>query len=443
MTKRAASLCRVSTPAQAKQDRYGIPIQLESNKAYADRHGLDIRGTYVDQISGASETRESFYRLLSEAHLYDAVIIYDLYRLARDEELGHRFLRLLQEAGLEVHSSSGNREITNDIQTSLEIALGAEDRRKIAARTYSGLVAKAKSGLIPTHIQLYGYRDIPGTGKVVIDPHEAERVRFIFNLAAEGKSYYEIARAIDDLKDPRTRHGADTWYPAHLTLIVRQTAYKGEYRWPLNSKKGTKPFTIPVPAIVDADTWAKAQKRRVGRPSRTDRPLVGHLRCGWCGMSISSTANPQNGYLYRCNGKFRHSGPRCRLPVKHGKTLERLVETAVRETLSDKERVRSILASIPPADDPNATAREALADRDARWLEAFQAGAISAAELGEYRSEIKAELRALSTPQEERSFPLEEYAKAAKEMPLKELLEFARITAIVTPETIEVVVGNE
>lgn len=51
--------------------------------------------------------------------------MYDLTRLARSEELSHRFLRLLQEAGLEVHSNTRGL-ITADIQTGIEIALSAE-----------------------------------------------------------------------------------------------------------------------------------------------------------------------------------------------------------------------------------------------------------------------------------------------------------------------------
>ncbi len=440
--KRAASLCRVSTPQQAKSNRFGIPIQLAANDTYASGIGVEVAGIYVDQISGASETREAFYRLLVEADQYDLVIIYDLTRLARTEELSHRFLRLLQEAGLEVHSSTRGL-VVDDIQTSIEIALSAEERRKIASRTYSGLLAKANKGLVPTNIQLYGYRDIPGTGRVLIDPKEAEIVQHIFRLGAEGATYHEIARALNALPDRRLKGGAKNWYPGHLTRVIRQSAYKGEYMWPQTSKKGTRPILIRIPAIVDADTWAKAQRRKIGRPPRTDRPLVGHLRCGWCGSSMSSTANPQ-GYIYRCNAKSRpgRESERCKMPVRYGPTLERVIDEAVRATLTDPERVREILSATPPPDDPNAAARAALADKDARWLEAFKVGAITATELGVYRSEIRAELRALATPERERSYPLEDYAEKARTLPLRELLEYVKATVIVTPEHLEITLGT-
>lgn len=40
--KRAASLSRVSTPAQAKSDRFGIPVQREGNRKYCEQIGANL-----------------------------------------------------------------------------------------------------------------------------------------------------------------------------------------------------------------------------------------------------------------------------------------------------------------------------------------------------------------------------------------------------------------
>lgn len=46
--KRVTSLARVSTPAQAKSNRFGIPIQLSANRTYGERLGFELGGEYVD-----------------------------------------------------------------------------------------------------------------------------------------------------------------------------------------------------------------------------------------------------------------------------------------------------------------------------------------------------------------------------------------------------------
>jgi hypothetical protein len=42
MPTRAASLSRVSTPAQAKSDRFGISVQRAANKKYCEQIGADL-----------------------------------------------------------------------------------------------------------------------------------------------------------------------------------------------------------------------------------------------------------------------------------------------------------------------------------------------------------------------------------------------------------------
>lgn len=433
--KRAAGLVRVSTAAQ--QHKYGLAAQEAAICAYAHHTGLEVVDLFSDVVSGTSESRPEFYNLLSRAREFDVVIVSHLDRIARENELGFRHMRLIREAGLELHAA--NRGLIEDnLTTGLEVLISKEERARITNRMFSGLLAKARTGLVPTSIQLYGLRDVPGTGRVTIDPLQAEIIRFLFEHAANGDSYHELARKLNALPERRLKGKAQNWYPGHLARIVRQSAYKGDYYWPANSTRGVKPLLIPIPAIVDADTWAKAQRRKVGRPPRTDRPLVGHLRCGWCGSSISSTmANRGRNYIYRCNGKNREP-VRCKLPVIHGPSLERQVDRAVRITLTDERKVAEILAAVTPPDDPNAETRQELADRDKRWLEAFQAGAITAGELGAYRSEIRAEARALTAPVREVEFSFAEYAKAARTLPLKELLEYARIVVVVTHEGLNV-----
>lgn len=75
--------------------------------------------------------------------------------------------------------------------------------------------------------------------------------------------------------------------------------------------------------------------------------------------------------------------------------------------------------------------RQALEAEDARWLEAYRVGAITAAEMGKYRADVKRRLRALGGSKPTTGRSVREYAAAAKTMPLRDLLDFANVEIVV------------
>ncbi len=350
--KRAALLARVSSQAQNKEDRYGIPVQLETGRAYAARMGFTVEGQYVDAISGASETREAFFRLLAEADRYDVVVIYDLYRLARNEELGHRFLRLLQEAGLEVHSSTRGL-VENDIHTSIEIALSAEERRKIYARTTSARMAIARAGKIPNFIQAYGYTSVKR--QAIIIPHEAALVRRMFELSAAGLGYIQIAATFhaEGIPTPRVSRGEREeclWSYQTVARIVKNPIYKGEYVWRHTGHE----YQIPIAPVVPPELWARAQKARRGPPAQLGFALSGHIFCGLCGARLSSRrevrAKREGGPVYtheyyRCNNAMARVDRRtkCALGQLRRNRLEPTVDAELRRVLTDPDTLRRYL----------------------------------------------------------------------------------------------------
>ncbi len=409
-------------------------MQLESNARYAERTGFDIQATYVDQISGVSETREAFYRLLAEAELYEAVIIYDLYRLARSEELGHRFVRLLREAGLEIHSSTRGL-VEDDMQTGIEFVFAAEERRKIAARIRAAHLHMAESGKLPTGIKTYGYRGLDG--HAIIDPVQAAVVRRIFELSAGGSSLFAIQNTLNDEGVPVARPaqskqaGTPLWHRTVIGKLIKNPAYRGEHRW--------GKYPLSVPPIVSAELWQKAQKGKRGAYPSSGWPLVGHIRCDMCGRRMQSRRNrktqrrgPAIYERYRCQSQSLPSGS-CGAPDIERAWLEREAETLVRAALTDPDTLRQLLDDHAPPDTRAEAELAALAEEDARWLEAFRLGAITPAELGEYRTDLEKRRRAL-TVRPATEYPLTAYAAAAREMPFAELLDVASIVVVATRE---------
>ena len=275
-----ALLSRVSTPHQAKA--HGIPEQLKACRAYAARVGLATGDEYVDQISGASETREALYRLLDESERYAGVIIDHPDRIGRDEVVSHVLLRQLWKADLEIHSAHRGL-VRPDLQTSMEIAFAAEERRRTLIKTQRALIAEAEKGLLPNGIHLFGYRNLPGQNKAEVNPEEARVVREVFQLAARKMSYRAVAKEMMS-RGHTTMKGSKLWYQHTVRRVVVNPAYKGEFLW----RHKTRTYTLSIPPVVDprpVGRGAKTQGRRTPKArlsldgTRQVRPLrTGHER---------------------------------------------------------------------------------------------------------------------------------------------------------------------
>ena len=434
-----ALLARVSTLHQSKA--HGIPEQLKACRQYAGRVGLAVGEEYIDQISGASESRDSFYRLIDEAERYRGVIVDHTDRIGRDEEISHRLLRQLWGAGLEIHSASRGGVVEKDLQTSMEIAFAAEERRRILIKTQRALIAEAERGLLPNGIHTFGYRNVPGQNKAEVDPEQARVIREVFQLAASGLSYRAIAKEMMNRGHP-TMKGSKAWYQHTVRRVVVNPAYKGDFLW----RHKTKTFTLPVPPIVDPDTWALAQRRKVGAPPKLGFPLTGRVRCGRCGLSLSARKVVRAGegvYMYyRCNS-FTNPGGKCGAPLVRRDKLEAAVETELRRVLSDKDALTRIFHDEAEQERTQKVAAEveSLEAELSRVLELARRGLMSIDEAEEVIGELRSKLRALSQPVE-LDYPIDEYVLAAETLSFEELLEKANVTIIVRGGDVSLALGG-
>ena len=75
---------------------------------------------------------------------------------------------------------------------------------------------------------------------------------------AYAKDNRQIARRRPEGK--RKEHTAGVWRPGRIRNLVVNAVYKGEHIYGRRSKKQRELITRAVPAIVDAETWDKAQQ---------------------------------------------------------------------------------------------------------------------------------------------------------------------------------------
>lgn len=421
----AAVLLRVSTLNQAKLDKQGLPEQRRAAYAYAEANDFKVVAEFSDVISGASEARPAFYEMLSRSYEFKAVIVSHTDRLARDLELGLRHMRLIREAGLELHSAARGL-IEKGIVSGVDMLLGEHEKERIKERTQNGLIAEAREGKLPNGLHLFGYHNVPGQNRGVIDPDAAAVVRRVFALGAQGLSYRAIAREMMATRT-LTPLGKESWYQHTVRRMICNSAYKGEFVW--THKRGGR-FVLPVPPIVSVEAWAKAQRHKRGPPVQVPLPLSGRLRCGRCGAAMGVRKVERGGkyvYLYyRCGSAGTPSGA-CGAGLVRRDKLEPKAEILLRDTLQHPDLLRDLTRPDTERDQHEQRRLDDLGERAERVKEMRLDGLYSREEARIKVAEIDAERRAL-TQQDDTEFPLEEFALAAREMPFAELLELTQPT---------------
>lgn len=334
---RAVCYARVSSALQRERDT--IASQLRVLPAFVERQGWTLVkpvGTYVDDgfsaKAGVLDRRTGFAAMLRDAAAreFDVVVVVDVDRLTRSEDLGERgaILGALQAAKVKIASAMSGQVLdlstsAGDLFTSLHAFFAAEWTRKHRERILQGKETGIARGRKPGGLPPYGLMWNRETGEWSIDPIKGPIVVEIYERVANGESCRQIADDLHRRNVPRPR---GPWDRSRVNRIIRSRAFVGE--WTVNKAKGSK---IAVPAIIDEDLWQRAQiaVSKVGhkglRKTRHQYLLEAIAVCALCGapMQIRSRAwDPRrngrhNPAMYICKGRrlFRHGDSRCMLPV--------------------------------------------------------------------------------------------------------------------------------
>jgi len=249
------------------------------------------------------------------------------------------------------------------------------ERTKIAERTRRGKQYWARQGALVAGVSPYGYRFIRRSdtqrAHLEIDEYQATVVRDMYRMLVEEQlSMRAIAIALTE-RGVETARGAAQWYPTTVSNILRNPVNKGRLMYqqtervipgrrisedPYNRRKtGRKQrpeddhIEIPVPAIVDEDTWDRAQAQLAANAAMSPRNnrryrylLKGLIRCPRCGGTYSGAA-ARGRRRYRCvndDPAVSSTGKRC----SPGSFRADPVEEAVWESVAEALRRPDLLA---------------------------------------------------------------------------------------------------
>jgi site-specific DNA recombinase len=445
-TRYAAIYARVSTEDRGKG--YSVPTQVDACGKLAEREGYTAPGTHVfvdEGLSGTTMDRPGLrqVRALVNAKAIAAVIVYDPDRLSRN--LGHQLLLAEEFEGASVKLVIVSHPMEQGPEGWLFFqmrgALTEYERVKTQERTTRGMLGRAKAGSPWGGQPALGYRAIrePHKARWEIEEEEAALVRRIFAMCLSGMSTYGITEQLSRERVPTPRERGTSggrsrrrtpgvWNEASIYKILTNEAYTGcayfgKYRCVSKTRRVRRPPTewiaIPVPAIIDRETFDAAQRqlernRALAMRNRKHEYLLsgGRFRCGRCGRTMTGRTPPNGSRRYSCNSLRTPHDPEhtCRGSVA-AEEVERQVWAAVVRVLEEPELIAAEVAKQETTgEDQRAEIRQQVAlietaltkcDREAqRWADAYAAEVIDLAELKGYRAEIEGRRQSLLAERE-------------------------------------------
>ncbi|MBE3572858.1 MAG: recombinase family protein [Moorella humiferrea] len=355
----AAIYVRVSTEDQA---RHGYSLAEQRDACY--RRAVSLGATSVlefadEGISGAILDRPGLNALREAVRerQVDVIVVRDPDRLSR--KLAHQLLLTeeFEKAGVRLDFLDFTWQDTPEgkLFYSIRGAIAEFEKEKIRERTIRGKTQKAKQGGIPIGFYVYGYSYDTETGTVSILEEEAAVVKNIFRwFIEEDLGVNGVAKRLNELGIP-TRKKKNPWHRMVVRQILTNPAYKGAWRY--------KGIDIPVPAIVDPQTWSKVQeklkeaRRLWAGKSQQSYLLSGLITCADCGNTMTGVYAKWWGVKerrYTCRKGFqgvRNSG--CR-PAKMilAAPVERVVWEQVCSWLQDPDSlVTATIEASPQAEE--------------------------------------------------------------------------------------------
>ena len=346
--KKVAIYVRVST-ARQDQEGYSIPLQKERLFAFCKAKGWVVAGLFVDPgHSGSSLDRPGITKLVEgvEAGKFDVVLVYKLDRLSRSQK---DTLYLIEDIFMANNTDFVSMQESFDTGTIYGRAMvgilsvfAQMERETITERTLMGRAGRAEEGLWHgggTDPIGYDYID----GELVVNEEEAQQVREVYGLYADGYSVTEITRRMNGR---RTKHG-DWSHTSTVGNVLDNPLYAGTVHF--DGAKGPGKHTPIVSSGVDRQVKLRRERLRHAEASGDSAFLLtGMIYCASCGARYFSNKRPNGKVVYSCHSRAKKNkkmvkDPNCKAPHIPVEELDAMVEAEVLRLAEDPSQVDEII----------------------------------------------------------------------------------------------------
>ena len=323
--KRYVIYTRCSTDDQAQGDFTTLDAQAYHCKNMLDAFGYELadignKGVVNDDgYSGKDLNRSGIQMIIDHVRKkapFDGIIFFRLDRLTRNTRDLYWLIDLFREKEIDFVSVRENLDSSTAIGRVVIGILGilsAFERELTGERVKASCIARVRLGKWVGGNVPFGYKLIPDGDplpngrqphKIIIDPETGAKLRFVWEMAADNRSLYEIAQELirRGIKTPTQK----IWRKQSISWIIKNPFHKGYIKYGDEIHKGTHP------AIVDEELWEKANRiltaklpghRFVKRTPEYIYLLSGLLKCGKCGSHYvceSGNGHIEKFFYYVC-----------------------------------------------------------------------------------------------------------------------------------------------
>ena len=323
-----------------RQREASIEDQLRICHEWCDREGYEVVATYCDRaVSGRTDDRPEFQRMISNAGESDIVLVYMMDRFSRDPYDAPIYKKKLRDKGVKVVSAT---EVIPDtieavIIEKLYEGLAVIESAHIAERTKRGMEGNALK-CMHNGVPVFGY-DFGEDGHYVVNEDEAVIVREVFARRISGESSNSIA---SDLR----KRGIETTtgHPASYTFVnsmLKNEKYRGVYSW------GDVRVEGGMPRIIEDAVFYRAgavRPRKLRQNETWDKfPLSGRAFCECCGRNmVGVSGRNRTGAKYT----YYRCGQKCGARPIRADALEGMLAAKLREIISDHDTAYRIAKAI-------------------------------------------------------------------------------------------------
>ena len=335
--KRAVIYCRVSTQEQTQRDALAVQVQEAQNAVKSNEWVLVDQ--YIEMESGTTKHgRSEYMRLLDDIkdkNKFDIIVIKSLDRLNRSAKNWYLFVEELvnNDKLLYIYMDRAFYKTDDRLISGVKAILAEQYSRDLSSKINNAHEYRQKNGTtVLINNNTYGYVKNPDKS-VSIHPEEAEMIRKIYRLAAQGCGSLTISKIL--YQDGIRNRNGNQLEESSIRRIIKNPLFKGvvvmnKRHFDFEKKKEIKNPESEwiyhqglVPAIVEEELWEKANKmlklsaaqvKGAGRQKK-HRELYdfsGKLTCGECGASYYKTfrrqySNPEHVIVeWRCSSYLKH-----------------------------------------------------------------------------------------------------------------------------------------
>jgi site-specific DNA recombinase len=432
--------------SQRQQRQATIDSQVSDLRARVQEEGHQIKDEHIlldDGCSGSYLDRPGLDRLrdLARERAIDVIYVHAPDRLAR--RYAHQVILMeeLQRYGCDVvfFNQVPAKDPEGQLLVQIQGVIAEYERCKILERTRRGKLHRARQGAMVTGKAPFGYQYARKEGneasRLVINEEEAPLIRDLFDwVINDGISLRQATKRLN-ASPWKTRGGSDKWSTSTVRGFLTNETYAGityynrRRRRRVEGDRTDSSFgkartymrpqeewiAIPVPAIVDRDTFDRAQaqlkKNKAFSPRNLQREDEYLLRClvscGVCGRAMTAHSSRNKAY-YQCIGavdNIRTTSTRhCPAPKVCATDLDQLVWEEIKRLLSSPQLIRETWQrqhGYHPYRSPDVveTELDRLGQRISsarrqiqRLIDGYQTGLILADELSTRRSSLEQQI---------------------------------------------------